>query len=126
MLLFDKFSPFTSVVTFDFRFQPLHIKIYQVIINGSMNTWLILAQEPYVKFSFVDSLIFFFFLILMTKYLLVPKYLAQLRRERIAERIRALQELVPSVNKVCPFLSDVLFFLWLDEFNWSMFWASIL
>lgn len=61
MLLFDKFSPFTSVVTFDFRFQPLHIKIYQVIINGSMNTWLILAQEPYVKFSFVDSLIFFFF-----------------------------------------------------------------
>jgi len=26
-----------------------------------------------------------------------------LRRERIAERIRALQELVPSVNKVCDF-----------------------
>jgi hypothetical protein len=28
---------------------------------------------------------------------------AQLRRERIAERIRALQELVPSVNKVSVF-----------------------
>jgi hypothetical protein len=27
-------------------------------------------------------------------------FLVQLRRERIAERIRALQELVPSVNKV--------------------------
>jgi hypothetical protein len=27
----------------------------------------------------------------------------RLRRERIAERIRALQELVPTVNKVCTF-----------------------
>ncbi|KAF2290640.1 hypothetical protein GH714_014839 [Hevea brasiliensis] len=32
--------------------------------------------------------------------LLIPFYLAQLCRERIAERIRALQELVPSANKV--------------------------
>jgi|APAra0007618328_1042625.scaffolds.fasta_scaffold15726_3 hypothetical protein len=42
-------------------------------------------------------------LILWRDYLKVCFTLPQLRRERIAERIRALQELVPTVNKVCTF-----------------------
>lgn len=42
---------------------------------------------------------------------LMYNFSVQLRRERIAERIRALQELVPSVNKVSstPFMSCFVF-----------------
>jgi hypothetical protein len=45
----------------------------------------------------------------------------QLRRERIAERMKALQELVPSANKVCAFLvqlfMDSLFILFIFKYN---------
>lgn len=37
---------------------------------------------------------------LYNRIILIWIFSVQLRRERIAERIRALQELVPSVNKV--------------------------
>lgn len=50
--------------------------------------------------------------------------LLQLRRERIAERVRALQELVPGVNKVHIFLYYLVYYsgavkFWLFSLGWK-------
>lgn len=52
--------------------------------------------------SILDFILYFILFVLKSydRIILVFNFLLQLRRERIAERIRALQELVPSVNKV--------------------------
>ena len=55
---------------------------------------MIYMQEVVERFSALFITIVFIFIVGML--LTLP----QLRRERIAERIRALQELVPTVNKV--------------------------
>lgn len=65
----------------------IRIKIKGPIIDGFIsNTWfLFLIRVPMT----IDHV-----------FLLIHSYCMQLRRERIAERMKALQELVPSINKV--------------------------
>lgn len=48
-----------------------------------------------------SSLLFVCMLLMESLALYFVPFLAQLRRERIAERMKALQELVPNANKVC-------------------------
>ena len=70
-----------------------------------------LALEFIVLFSFFRFHLSFPIEIALL-FLIIFPLLSQLRRERIAERIRALQELVPSVNKVSVFpLANFIIFL---------------
>jgi len=69
--------------------------------EGLERTW-VLALEFIVLFSSFRFHLSFPIEIALLFLIFFP-LLSQLRRERIAERIRALQELVPSVNKVSVF-----------------------
>lgn len=62
----------------------------------SVHSWILPIKTCFLVFSCC-------YLSILTDFFLFP----QLRRERIAERIRALQELVPSVNKVRFFLQYI-------------------
>lgn len=55
---------------------------------------------PYVCLFYIHIVLHSFYPQSSDEIILDFYILVQLRRERIAERIRALQELVPSVNKV--------------------------